>query len=70
MMSIGFRPTIGDHKKMIEVNIFDFKEDIYGRTVRVYVKSFMRKEEKFGNLDQLKNQIAIDEINAKKLLKI
>ena len=68
MMSIGYRPTIGDDKKMIEVNIFDFKENIYGRTIRVYVKSFMRKEEKFDNLEQLKNQISIDEINARKLL--
>jgi len=68
MMSIGFRPTIGDDKKMIEVNVFDFNENIYGRTLRVYVKSFMRKEEKFENLEQLKNQISIDEINAKKLL--
>lgn len=70
MMSIGYRPTIGDNKKMIEVNIFDFKEEIYGRTLRVYVKYFMRKEEKFSNLEELKNQISIDEINAKKLLKI
>ena len=68
MMSIGYRPTIGDNQRMIEVNIFDFKENIYGRTIRVYVKSFMRKEEKFDNLEALKNQISIDEINAKKLL--
>jgi riboflavin kinase / FMN adenylyltransferase len=70
MMSIGFRPTIGDNKKMIEVNIFDFKENIYGRTLRVYVKYFMRKEEKFANLEELKNQISLDEVNAKKLLKV
>lgn len=70
MMSIGYRPTIGDDQKMIEVNIFDFKEDIYGRTLRVYVKYFMRKEEKFDNLEELKNQISIDEVNAKKLLVI
>lgn len=70
MMSIGYRPTIGDNKKMIEINIFDFKEDIYGRTLRVYVKYFMRKEERFNNLEELKNQISIDEVNAKKLLKI
>jgi riboflavin kinase/FMN adenylyltransferase len=69
MMSIGYRPTIGDHKKMIEVNIFDFKENIYGRILRVYLKFFMRKEEKFDNLEELKNQISIDEANAKKLLK-
>jgi riboflavin kinase/FMN adenylyltransferase len=68
MMSIGFRPTIGDDKKMIEVNVFDFNENIYGRTLRVYVKFFMRNEEKFENLEQLKNQISMDEINAKKLL--
>ena len=68
MMSIGYRPTIGDDQKMTEVNIFDFKENIYGRTIRVYVKSFMRKEEKFDNLEALKNQISIDEINTRKLL--
>src|SRR5665213_3621496 len=68
MMSIGYRPTIGDDQRMVEVNIFDFKEDIYGRTIRVYVKSFMRKEEKFDNLEALKNQISIDEINVRKLL--
>jgi riboflavin kinase/FMN adenylyltransferase len=68
MMSIGFRPTIGDHKRMIEVNIFNFDENIYGRILRVYVKYFMRKEEKFDNLEELTKQISIDEMNAKKLL--
>jgi riboflavin kinase / FMN adenylyltransferase len=68
MMSIGIRPTIGDNKRMIEVNIFDFNENIYGRILRVYVKHFLRKEEKFNNLEELKKQIAIDEINSKKLL--
>ena len=68
MLSTGWRPTIGDNKKMIEVNIFDFNEDIYDRTLRVYIKQFMRKELKLNNLDELKEQIAIDEINAKKIL--
>lgn len=67
MMSIGIRPTIGDNKKMIEVNIFDFDENIYGRNLRVYVTHFMRKEEKFKDLEDLKKQIAIDEINARNL---
>jgi riboflavin kinase/FMN adenylyltransferase len=68
MMSIGIRPTIGDNKRMIEVNIFNFNENIYGRILRVYVKYFLRKEEKFNNLEELKKQIGIDEIDAKKLL--
>ncbi|MGN6531476.1 MAG: bifunctional riboflavin kinase/FAD synthetase [Ginsengibacter sp.] len=68
MLSIGIRPTSGDNKRMIEVNIFDFNENIYGRMLRVYIKDFLRKEEKFDNLEELKKQIAIDEINAKRLL--
>lgn len=67
MMSIGIRPTIGDNKKMIEVNIFDFDADIYGRNLRVYVTHYLRPEEKFPNLEELKKQIAMDEINARKL---
>jgi riboflavin kinase/FMN adenylyltransferase len=67
MMSIGIRPTIGDNKKMIEVNIFDFGENIYGRILRVYVTHYLRPEEKFADLEALKKQIAIDEINARRL---
>ena len=68
MMSIGFRPTIADNRRTIEVNIFDFNEDIYGRIVRVYVKYFLRNEEKFDSLEELQKQIQIDEVNAKKSL--
>ena len=68
MMSIGIRPTIADNRRTIEVNIFDFKEDIYGRMVRVYVKYFLRNEERFENMEELKRHISFDEINAKKLL--
>lgn len=67
MMSIGFRPTIGDNKKMIEVNIFDFDKDIYGCYLRIYVTHFMRKEERFDSLEELVTQLAIDERNAKSL---
>lgn len=68
MMSIGFRPTIADNRRTIEVNIFDFNEDIYGRIVRVYVKYFLRNEEKFDSMEALKKQIALDEKHAKKML--
>ena len=68
MMSIGIRPTIADNRRTIEVNIFDFKKDIYERIVRVYVKYFLRNEEKFDSLEDLKEQISLDEIKAKKLL--
>jgi riboflavin kinase/FMN adenylyltransferase len=67
MMSIGFRPTIGDNKKMIEVNIFDFDKDIYGRNLRVYLKDYMRPELKFNNLEELIVQLGIDKLEAKKI---
>jgi riboflavin kinase/FMN adenylyltransferase len=60
MMSIGIRPTLSDGKFMIEVNIFDFDRDIYGKTLRVYVKKYLRPEIKFEGLDALKEQLAKD----------
>jgi riboflavin kinase/FMN adenylyltransferase len=70
MMSIGFRPTIGGSNIVIEVNIFDFDENIYNRKIRVYVKKFLRLEEKFDSLEDLKAQIAKDKINATDFLRI
>jgi riboflavin kinase / FMN adenylyltransferase len=69
MMSIGLRPTIGDNKRMIEVNLFDFDREIYGRRLRVYVKAYMRNEVKFDGLEALKEQLAKDEIESRRILK-
>lgn len=69
MMSIGVRPTVGGTSRVIEVNIFDFDDDIYGKMVRVYVKYFLRPEIKFDHLDLLKQQIALDKISSLQLLK-
>ncbi|SRR5579871_48380 len=60
MMNIGFRPTVDGTKKTIEVNIFDFDENIYGKTLRVFVKKFLRSEIKFNGVDALKEQLAKD----------
>jgi riboflavin kinase/FMN adenylyltransferase len=68
MMSIGVRPTIGVSDRVIEVNIFDFNEDIYGATLRVYVKKYLRSEVKFDSLDALKDQLAKDKEDTLKVL--
>lgn len=68
MMSVGFRPTVDGKKRVIEVNIFDFKEEIYGATVRVYVKAFLRAEEKFDNLGDLVKRIDEDKVNSLQIL--
>jgi riboflavin kinase/FMN adenylyltransferase len=64
MMSIGFRPTIGVSDRTIEVNIFDFDRMIYGETIKVIVKKYLRPEVKFNGLDELKHQLALDKISA------
>jgi len=68
MMSIGFRPTVDGKNKVIEVNIFDFNKEIYGETIRVYVKKFLRHEIKFNDLDELVKQIDQDKIESLKIL--
>jgi riboflavin kinase/FMN adenylyltransferase len=69
MMNIGVRPTIDGKMRVIEVNIFDFDEDIYGQTLRVYVKHYLRGEIKFNGLDELKQQLLLDKEQAMKILK-
>lgn len=68
MMSIGFRPTVDGKKRVIEVNVFDFNKDIYGKTMRVYVKKFLRAEVKFNTLEELVKQIDQDKVDSLKVL--
>lgn len=69
MMNIGFRPTVDGSRLAIEVNIFDFDRDIYHTTIRVYVKHFLRAEQKFAGLDALKVQLSRDkEMATQKLI--
>ncbi len=64
MMNIGFRPTVDGSRLAVEVNIFDFNRNIYHTAIRVYVKYFLRSEQKFNGLDALKAQLAQDKAMA------
>ena len=68
MMSIGFRPTVDGKQRVIEVNIFDFNEEIYGSTVKVFVKKYLREEIRYDNLQDLVSQIDKDKIESLKTL--
>ena len=62
MLNIGNRPTVNhnaDHRT-VEVNLFDFDEDIYGEPIEVVFYCKLREEQKFGSLDELKKQLAKD----------
>jgi len=67
MMNIGTRPTVGGTKRVIEVNIFDFDEEIYGKPITIFLKKWLRSEKKFNGLDELKVQLAKDEALARKV---
>ena len=63
MLNVGTNPTTdADTKIKIEVNIFDFDKDIYGETLKVEFVKWIRNEEKFANLDELKQALANDKI--------
>lgn len=63
MLNIGTNPTTDlDNTIKIEVNIFDFDKDIYGEKIKVEFVKRIRNEEKFANLDELKQALANDKI--------
>ncbi len=66
--NLGLRPTIGDDKVLLEVHLFDFDSDIYGRLARVALVEFLRPEQKFDGLDALQVQIAADTARARDIL--
>ena len=68
MMSVGFRPTVDGKKRVVEVNLFDFDKEIYGQSLKVYVKKFLREEVKYDSLEALVKQIDQDKINSLQVL--
>ena len=65
VMNIGNRPTVEGRSQTIEVHLLDWSGDLYGQTIAVYLDSFLRPEQKFAALDDLKAQIQKDSETAK-----
>jgi riboflavin kinase / FMN adenylyltransferase len=65
MMNIGLRPTVDGTHKTIEVHLFDFDREVYGDTITITFEKRLRDEQKFNSLEELKNQLTIDQKNAK-----
>jgi len=68
MMNIGHRPTIGTNLKSIEVHLFNFNEDIYGKVISIKMISKIRDEKKFSSIQALKEQLVKDENYCLKLI--
>ncbi|MEB0261189.1 MULTISPECIES: bifunctional riboflavin kinase/FAD synthetase [unclassified Mucilaginibacter] len=70
MAYIGHRPTINGMTRNIEVNIFDFKDEIYNQQIRMEFLHFVRADIKFESLDQLVVQLGKDKQDVQSLLVI
>ncbi|WP_339864608.1 bifunctional riboflavin kinase/FAD synthetase [uncultured Algoriphagus sp.] len=68
MLNIGNRPTVNGTQKTVEANLFDFQGDLYDKQITIYLKAFLRDERKFDGLEALKEQLFLDQKNAKNLL--
>lgn len=68
MMNIGIKPTTNENIKSIEVNLFDFNQDLYDTNITIYIKQFLREEIKFDSLNELKLQIEKDKITCNSII--
>jgi riboflavin kinase / FMN adenylyltransferase len=67
--NVGVRPTVGDAlDRVLEVHIFDFSLDLYGRDLEVKFESFLRPERRFSSIEELRAQIGRDAALAREIL--
>ena len=66
--NIGFRPTVGGEKLLLEVHLLDFEQDIYSERLLVEFRRRIRGEVRFDSFDALKAQIAEDVVDARRWL--
>jgi riboflavin kinase/FMN adenylyltransferase len=66
--SLGTRPTVDGKEMRLEVHIFDFDEDIYGRRIQVEFVSRLRKEQRFESVEVMTRQLHKDAAAARGIL--
>src|SRR5713226_3722043 len=66
--SLGTRPTVDGTDLLLEVHVFDFAGDLYGREIEVEFVAKLRDEVKFDSLDELIVQMKVDAEQARDLL--
>ncbi len=65
---LGTRPTFDDGMPVLEVNVFDFSGDLYGRDMTVEFVGYVRPDRKFWSVEALKSQMALDCAEARRML--
>lgn len=65
--NIGGRPTVGGHQVRLESWLLDFEGDLYGKQIAFALLEFLRPEQKFDSLEELKEQVLQDAQQVRKL---
>ena len=58
--NLGYRPTFGQKKILLEVHLFNFSRNVYNKYLSVEFLKFIRREKKFSSVDKLRKQIQFD----------
>ncbi len=70
MLYIGTRPTFEQNQLSIEMNVFNFSDNLYSQIIRIIPVKQIREDKKFSNREELINCIKKDELTTKQILKI
>lgn len=66
--NVGTKPTVTQETKILaESFLFDFKQELYGKKIKIYFDDFLRMERKFDSIEELRTQIQQDVAKAKKM---
>jgi len=68
MLNIGTRPTVNGKTQTIEANLFDFQGNLYGQNLTLHFLAQLRQEQRFDNVEALKQQLKVDQQQAKQAL--
>jgi len=65
IVNVGYRPTFGKKKLILEAHIFGFNKNLYDKRIKIMLIKFIRGEKRFKNILELKKQIKKDIKDAK-----
>ncbi len=68
MINIGFRPTLNGSERRLEMNLFDYRSEIYGESMEISFVKRIRDEKRFRNLKELSKQLRVDKIETLKII--
>ena len=67
-VNLGVNPSFGGITPSLEAHLLDFEGDLYGMEIRLYFESFLRREQKFASLEELKTRISEDMLKTRLLI--